>query len=74
MSTISSKLPDWQVRYQVALREIDSTRIIQRVDDAAEAIARRLQESDNTLTEEETRAIHTAIRGLRILRDGRLAA
>ena len=69
---MKEKLPEWKSIYLAAALETDSTKVVQRIDDAEAAITRRLQESDLVLSAEEAQAMHEAIRALRMLRHDRV--
>jgi hypothetical protein len=59
----------WQDLYQAALLELDSDELRRRIEDAHNAVHQRIMElrQDSPGLSEETIALETALRGLRVL-------
>jgi hypothetical protein len=64
----TSNLLRWQELYQLAMVELDGTKLPQRIAIAHEAILDRIQESLTTASANERQQLHDALHGLRILR------
>lgn len=62
---------EWQAAYLAALMEVNDASLAVRIENAEEAISRRLQ-SDSKLDLEESQALFDAIHGLHVLRTERL--
>ena len=60
--------PDWTELYQLAVLELDPTRLTQRISDARNAIVDRVEETHTKpLPYEERQQLTDALNGLRVL-------
>ena len=60
--------PDWKDLYQLAVLELDPTKLPQRIEDARNAVLDRLEDSLSMRDYDEHQELNDALNGLRVLR------
>jgi hypothetical protein len=66
------RYPEWQPKYEAALRDGDAVEVAKRVNDAEYAIFRRLQDLSNSDGMAERIAIENALKQLLIIKETKL--